>query len=93
MAWNPPSVQTGDRLPKILCPLIIQPPSTRSAVELDNSSGRSLPASPWRAHSTSPAAARSSTKRHESSPARRRSAATPVQYTCMLRASAVAGAW
>ena len=31
MAWNPPSVHTGVRLPKILCPLIDQPPSTRSA--------------------------------------------------------------
>ena len=30
MAWNPPSVHTGVRLPKILCPLIDQPPSVRA---------------------------------------------------------------
>ena len=79
MAWNPPRVHTGVRLPKILCPLIDQPPSTRSADVVERSNGRSLPTSPCRAHSTSPAAARSSTNRHESSPARSRSAATPVQ--------------
>ena len=79
MAWNPPSVHTGVRLPKILCPLIRHPPSTLAAEAVDSSSGMSLPGSPWSAHSTSPAAALSRTKRHESSPARSRSAATPVQ--------------
>ncbi len=79
MAWKPPYVQTGVRLPKILCPLIAQPPSTRSASALDSSNGRSLPASPWSAANTSPSAAFSRIQRHDSSPALSRSAATPVQ--------------
>ena len=54
IAWNPPSVHTGVSDPKILWPLIFQPPSTRSAVLEDSSSGRSLPASPCRAARTSP---------------------------------------
>ena len=79
MAWNPPNVHTGVKLPKILCPLINQPPSALVAEAVDSTSGMSLPDSPWSAQSTSPAAALSRMNRHESSPARSRSAATPVQ--------------
>ena len=79
MAWKPPYVQTGVRLPKILWPLSFQPPSTRSAVVVDSSRGMSLPGSPWMAAKISPSAAFSRMKRHESSPIFSRSAATPVQ--------------
>ena len=51
-------VHTGERLPKILWPVISQPPSTRSACDVDSSTGMSLPASPWPAAKTSPSAAR-----------------------------------
>ena len=66
-------------LPKILCPLMFHPPSTRSAVVVDSSSGMSFPGSPWMAAKTSPSAARSRMNRHDSSPVRSRSAASPVQ--------------
>ena len=56
MAWRPRNVQTGDSEPKILWPVISQPPSTRSAALDDSSSGMSLPASPWPAANTSPSA-------------------------------------
>lgn len=79
MAWNPPKVHTGDRLPKILWPEISQPPSTRVALATASRSGRSLPASPCRAQKISPSAAFSRIQRHESSPDFSRSDATPVQ--------------
>ena len=79
IAWKPPRVHTGVRLPKILWPEISQPPSTRSAVATASSSGMSLPASPCSAQNTSPSAACSRMQRHDSSPPFKRSAATPVQ--------------
>ena len=81
MAWNPASVHTGDRLPKILWPVISQPPATFSAFDDDSSSGMSLPASPWIAANTSPSAAFSRIHRHDVSPARQQVGgdAGPVQ--------------
>ena len=54
MPCTPSCVHTGDRLPKILWPVNCHPPSTRSALVDDSSTGMSLPASPCPAAKISP---------------------------------------
>ena len=79
IAWSPRRVQTGVRLPKAFFPVMRQPPSTRSAFEVDRRPGMSLPCSAWPAAKTSPAAASLRTHSQDLSPLRQRSAASPTQ--------------
>ena len=54
IAWQPNRVHTGVKLPNDLRPVIVYPPSTRSALVVEENSDVSLPLSAWPAANTSP---------------------------------------
>ena len=77
--WTPRRVQTGVRLPNALCPVSLQPPSTRSAFVVERRPAMSFPCSACPAANTSPAAASFRIHSQDLSPLRQRSAAVPTQ--------------
>ena len=78
--WRPRRIHTGVRLPKDFRPVNVYPPSTRSALVVDENSDVSLPLSAWPAANTWPSAASWSIHSTDLSPLRHTSAAVPTQY-------------